>query len=85
MQNCILISGLRFSLHPNQTWIFALNDITIKVPKCTKYGIKACIIFIFLVSVQSFKFSFHYMCCQVRFRLQSIVPQNMAIFLNMSL
>ena len=29
------------------TWTFSLNDIAIKVPKCTKYGINACNIFIF--------------------------------------
>ena len=37
------------------------NNIAIKVPKCTKYVIKAYYIFIFLVSVQYLKFPFIYM------------------------
>ena len=37
------------------------NNVVIKAPKCTKYAIKAYNIFIFLVSVQYFKFSFIYM------------------------
>ena len=50
-----------FLVHSNQTWMFPLNGITIKVSKCTKYGIKVCNFFKFLVCFQYFKFSFHYM------------------------
>ena len=38
MQNCSN-SGSLCLVHTNQTWTFPLNEITIKVPKCTKYGI----------------------------------------------
>ena len=37
-----------------------LHDIAIKVPKCTKYQVKAYVFFIFLVCSQYFKFSFNY-------------------------
>ena len=45
------IPGLRILVHSNQTMTFPVNEITIKVPKCTKYRIKTWDIFSFLVSV----------------------------------
>ena len=63
------IPELRVLVHPNQTWIFPLNDIAIKVPKWTKYERNLYNFFRFLVCSQYFKFSFHFMCCQARFRL----------------
>ena len=59
--------GLHILVHPNETWMFPINKITIKVPKCSKYLIKACNLFRFWF--QCFNFSFHYMCCQARLRL----------------
>ena len=44
-----------------QTWIFLLQDIVIKVAKCTEYEKKAYNFFRFLVCSQYFKFSFSYM------------------------
>ena len=46
----------RVLVHPKQTWTVPHNDIAIKVPKCTKYGLK-CIIsshFWFLSNILSF-------------------------------
>ena len=63
------ILELRVLVHPNQTWIFPLNNIAIKVPKWTKYERNLYNFFRFLVCSQYFKFSFHFMCCQARFRL----------------
>ena len=63
------IPELRVLVHPNQTWIFPLNNIAIKVPKWTKYERNLYNFFRFLVCSQYFKFSFHFMCCQARFRL----------------
>ena len=60
--------NLRFRT-PQQTWTFPLNDITIEVPKCTEYERNTHNFFRFLVCSQYFNFSFHYMCCQARFRL----------------
>ena len=57
----VLIPGLRVLVHPNQTWMFPLYKIAIKVPKYTKYDVKANNFFIFLVSSQYFKFSFNFM------------------------
>ena len=54
-------SGTPLFVHPKQTWMFPLHDISIKVPKCTKYDIKAYNFFRFLVCFQYFKFSFNYM------------------------
>ena len=48
-------------------------NIAIKVLTCAKYGLKVCNFFKFVVCFQYFKFSFHYMCRQVRIRLQSVV------------
>ena len=59
MQNHTDFGTPRFST-PQTNMDVPHNEITIKVPKCTKYGIKMYI-FIFLVSVQYFKFSFIYM------------------------
>ena len=50
----------RFST-PKQTWMLPLNDIAIKVAKCTIYEIKSYNIFRFLVCSQYFNFSFNYM------------------------
>ena len=63
------IPGLRILVHPNQTWTFPLNDIAIKVLKRPKYEKNLYNFFRFLVCSQYFKFSFHFMCCQARFRL----------------
>ena len=69
------IPGLHVLVHPNQTWTFPLNNIAIKVPKCPKYERNLNNLFRFLVCSQYFKFSFHFMCCQARFRLQSVVTK----------
>ena len=48
------IPGLRVLVHPNQTWLFPLNDITIKVAKNMR---KTCIIssdFLFVPNILSF-------------------------------
>ena len=63
------IPELHVLVHPNQTWIFPLNDIAIKVPKWTKYERNLYNFFRFLVCSQYFKSFFHFMCCQARFRL----------------
>ena len=63
------IQGLRVLVSPNETWTFPVNEIRIEVLKCTKYGIKECNVFRFLVCFQYFMFSFHYMCSQARLRL----------------
>ena len=55
------IAGLRILVHPKQTWTVPLNNISIKVAKCTKHEIKAYNFFRFLVCVQYFKFSFNNM------------------------
>ena len=60
MQNRTDSGTPRFST-PKQTWTFPLNDIAIKVAKCTKYEIKSYNIFRFLVCSLDFKFSFNYM------------------------
>ena len=38
MQNCTDSRTLRL-IHLNQTWTFPLNEITVKVPICTKHGL----------------------------------------------
>ena len=43
------IAGRRPLGHPNQTWVFPLHNIAVKMPKCTKYEIKAYNFFRFLV------------------------------------
>ena len=48
------ILGLRILVHPYQTWMFPLNNIAIKVPKCTKYERNVYSFFRFLVSSQYF-------------------------------
>ena len=58
----IPILGLRALVHPNETWMFPLNDIAIKVPKCPKYERNLYNLFRFHVCSQYFKFSFHFMC-----------------------
>ena len=80
MQNHTDSGTLHFSI-PKQTWMFPLNDITVKVAKCTKYEIKTYNIFRFLVCSQYFKFSFNYMGGQARLRL-NCRNQNMAVPLN---
>ena len=49
-------------IYPDQLWMFPVNDLAIKVPKCTKYGMKACNIFRYLVKRPIVYFSFRYMC-----------------------
>ena len=56
------IQELHVLLHPKQTWTFPLNEIAIKVPKCTKYETNLCIFFKFVLCFQYFKISFCYMC-----------------------
>ena len=53
--------GTPHLVHPKQTWTFPHINVVIKALKYTKYAIKMYNIFIFLVSVQYFKFSFIYM------------------------
>ena len=43
-------------LHTNPAWTFTVNEITMKVPKCTKYGIHIYNIFRFVSRVLSFPF-----------------------------
>ena len=73
------ISGLHILVQPNQKWMFPLNDIT-KVTKCTNYGIKVCNYLEFVICFQHFKFSFCYMCCQVRLSLQSVAAKAWQIY-----
>ena len=68
-----------------QTWTFCLNNIAIKVAKCTKYEIKAYNFFSFLVCSQYFKFSFNYMNLQVEIDVIKCRNQNMAVLLNKSM
>ena len=39
--------GTLVLVQPNQTWMIPVNKIAMKLPKCTKYGIKAWDIYIF--------------------------------------
>ena len=57
MQNRTDFGTTRFST-PQTNMNLPHNEIAIKVPKCTKYVTKVYYIFIFLVSVQYFKFPF---------------------------
>ena len=67
MQNRTIFWDLRIAEEleistPQPNMTFPLNDIAIKVSQCTKYGIKVCNFFRFLVCFQNFRFSFHFMC-----------------------
>ena len=48
------ILGLHQLVQPNQAWIFPLNDMAIKVHKCTKYEIQVYNFFRFLSNILSF-------------------------------
>ena len=80
------IPGLCVLVPPSQTWTFPLNNVAIKVPNWPKYERDLYNFFRFLVCSQYFKFSFHFICCQVRFRQFSMcrykslqMDQNMGI------
>ena len=52
--------GRRVLVHPNEAWMFAIYDIAIKIPKCTKYEINVYNVIIFLIYFPYFKFLFHF-------------------------
>ena len=58
----IPISELSILVHPKQTWMFPVNDITIKVPKCTKIWDKSEQFLRICDFTQYFKASFDFMC-----------------------
>ena len=60
MQNHTDSRTQRFST-PQKIWMFPLQDIAIKVVKCTKYDTKAKISSDFLFCSQYFKFFCNYM------------------------
>ena len=66
MQNCTGVTvnlppGHHVLLRTNQTWTFALDEITIKVDKFTKYEINLCYFFVFVVCFQHLGFT-SYIC-----------------------
>ena len=69
------IPGLYILVNPNQTWTFPLNKIAIKVPKYTKYEVKANNFLIFLVCSQYFKFSFNFVSWQARLKLYIVATK----------
>ena len=68
MQNRTDFGTPRFSI-PQSNMDVSSYDIAIKIPKWTKYKRNLYNFIRFLVCSQYFKFSFHYMRCQARFRL----------------
>ena len=64
---------------PQTKWTFPLHDITIKVAKCTKYEIKACNFFRFVVYSQYFKFSFNLYELTCEILVVNCCNQNMAV------
>ena len=69
---------LRDLLHPNQTWTFPLNNIVIKVPKCTNNGLKVCNFFRFLDCFQYFKL--YVLTSEIN--IIKCCNQNIAVLLN---
>ena len=58
------ILRLRTLVHPNQTWMFPLYKMALKIPKCTKCEINSHNFFQFVVSLvcfQNLKIVFYYM------------------------
>ena len=78
-------SELCVLVHPKQTWTFPHKDVGIKAPKCTKYAIRMYNIFIFLVSVQYFKFFLHLYELTSKIEVIKYRNQNMAVLLKVSL
>ena len=54
--------GIQCFSTPQPNMDVSSYDISIKGLKCTKYGVKVCHFFTFLVCYQYFTFSFYYMC-----------------------
>ena len=61
MQNYSNSGTLCVLVHPNQTLMFSVVEIPVKVPKCTKTWDKSVQVCKFVVHFQYLKFSVNYM------------------------